>query len=1223
LELRNFTAFLIMESTTSVGDLTVDDFITHEGYYATRADAAHAARTTGWGGVLEAAVLADGLEMNIFVWTESSPGILSQLSAHYGAGDDSAHLHLRFRPGAHGAGGNHYDLLRTQTAPPTDVDSTLEPPTNNDPALDNPVMALENPVVAFTAAPHDNNSTTAPPARPVSYRDAALGLRPREKQDVGHSQEPQPPSSPSAPSKIYILDTGATVHVVSKSTHVRGKRSHKTVKGVGGKYTSCEEAEHNSLGDVLVLPNEVERNIISFNRLKRTHAMRYLPELDAFEARRGAEVYLFEQRGGLYELTTPATINFAVADLADAPRLDHSQTPNTQTSLPAAATSNPRHLHQRPQLNQAQKQALRLHDILHHPSDDVLAHSITHGIITNAGCTAADLRSARKLTGPCVGCLQGKSTEPPSPASSSALPALGTTLHADITFATDGPDSKAAFLLAVEPASSMVMARRLPARTAAQLLDNLLALANEFQLISSVKVNTIRTDPEPGFVAIRDELAAHGVRLVLAAPERHVKVAERAIREIKNYMRSTLASLPFTLPHFLYPSLLDHHHATEVHNSAQAAPTMTLDPAAPTMTLDPAPTLSGRPIRQRRAPQRLIEDPAFASLALPADANLGENPGDSALPPIPLSDGNLTVSQALSLDRDKAIAALHNELGQMLRLKVFGRAPRAHREGVLPSKMFLKWKYASGTLKLKARLVIGGHLQARTEATETYSPTVCGESVNVALAIAAHHRIAPYTIDVSGAFLHVPLEGTEVFMRLPKNVAPFLIELAPDFAEDVARDGTITVRILKAIYGLRASSLQWHRHLSSTLASIGYTRLLYDRSVFVMRRSGKLRSIICVHVDDLLVINFDNSCKTLLKDALIKAYEKITVSEESSFTYLGVHVHYTDGTLRLHQRALIDTIDYPSPARVLANAALGDILIPDNSTPATNPAAFRSTLMRILYITSKTRFDLMFPVSILAGRQQSPSARDEAHLQQLVAYLKRTSHWHYTIQPENLTLNAAADASFACHSDGKGHTGFLCLLGGSVVFARSGKQDLVTKSSAEAELLALNNAADQVCYLRNLLEELDAPQPQPTPIFQDNLSTIQMANKGELGTKRTKHFTVRHYHVTDLITKGLIALSYEPGSLILADGLTKPLTGPAGRTWGYTILGLRSEPALPCSARGGLSDLIPPTNGKSYQGEDSTTTTRLSQPSELRRPRNSLSYQVSESSSTLPNSSHN
>ena len=55
------------------------------------------------------------------------------------------------------------------------------------------------------------------------------------------------------------------------------------------------------------------------------------------------------------------------------------------------------------------------------------------------------------------------------------------------------------------------------------------------------------------------------------------------------------------------------------------------------------------------------------------------------------------------------------------------------------------------------------------------------------------------------------------------------------------------------------------------------------------------------------------------------------------------------------------------------------------------------------------------------------------------------------------------------------------------VHCKSSKQSIVTKSSTEAELVALSDSANQGLYLRNFLKELGHSMG-PVIIYQDNMS---------------------------------------------------------------------------------------------------------------------------------------
>ena len=60
---------------------------------------------------------------------------------------------------------------------------------------------------------------------------------------------------------------------------------------------------------------------------------------------------------------------------------------------------------------------------------------------------------------------------------------------------------------------------------------------------------------------------------------------------------------------------------------------------------------------------------------------------------------------------------------------------------------------------------------------------------------------------------------------------------------------------------------------------------------------------------------------------------------------------------------------------------------------------------------------------------------------------------------KHVSVTAHVDASFGCHENGKSHTGVCITLGDGPVFVRSVKQKIVTKSSTEAELVALSDEA--------------------------------------------------------------------------------------------------------------------------------------------------------------------
>jgi len=114
------------------------------------------------------------------------------------------------------------------------------------------------------------------------------------------------------------------------------------------------------------------------------------------------------------------------------------------------------------------------------------------------------------------------------------------------------------------------------------------------------------------------------------------------------------------------------------------------------------------------------------------------------------------------------------------------------------------------------------------------------------------------------------------------------------------------------------------------------------------------------------------------------------------------------------------------------------------------------------------------------------------------------------------TGNSQGSYYFLSLHSGK-HT--MMTLGKGVSYSTLCKQKLNTKSSTEAELIAIIDEMGQILWTRHFLAAQDAPVPT-TMIYQDNKSTILLAENGSASSsKRTRHLNVWYYFVTDKIKK--------------------------------------------------------------------------------------------------------
>jgi hypothetical protein len=97
-----------------------------------------------------------------------------------------------------------------------------------------------------------------------------------------------------------------------------------------------------------------------------------------------------------------------------------------------------------------------------------------------------------------------------------------------------------------------------------------------------------------------------------------------------------------------------------------------------------------------------------------------------------------------------------------------------------------------------------------------------------------------------------------------------------------------------------------------------------------------------------------------------------------------------------------------------------------------------------------------------------------------------------------MIIRVYVDATYGVHiHDGKSHSGAYTVLGagGPPLEAKSGKQKNVTKSSTEAEIVALSDHAGRGINLRNFLA-CQGYGVVPVIIYQDNLSCMAIMARG-------------------------------------------------------------------------------------------------------------------------------
>jgi hypothetical protein len=518
----------------------------------------------------------------------------------------------------------------------------------------------------------------------------------------------------------------------------------------------------------------------------------------------------------------------------------------------------------------------------------------------------------------------------------------------------------------------------------------------------------------------------------------------------------------------------------------------------------------------------------------------------------------ISVKAAIRERGEAARSVIVDELQQMVTKKVWHGVHRsklsmAQRHAVLRSSIFLKDKYlASGDFeKFKARLVAGGDGQDKELYENLSSPTVATSSVLTIAAIAAAEGRQVMVIDIGGAFLNsdISLTGVKVHMRLDKLMTSILVEIDPSFSVFVEADGCSYVELDKALYGTVEAAKLWYDLLCLKLVADGFVINPYDPCVFNKIGQNGNQITVCFHIDDILATAYDSDDLDNVAKYIKSVWNEITVKRGDIIDYLAMTFDFTTSDeVRITMDNTINNI--------LNDSGINE----ERSTPATSAlfdvrdapklsivdaVYFRSFVAKVLYVAKRVKPECLTAVAFLSTRVEVCDIDDLAKLHRLLGYLRFSRHRGIALKiGEYKDVNAYIDAAYGVHTtSGRSHTGCSIVIGhAGPVYVKSSKQKIVTKSSTEAELVALSDTASQVIHLRNFIIA-QGYEVGPAVIYQDNLSCMALMKKGGPCSDRSRHINIRHFWLKERIDDHEVIVQHLGTESMFANMLTKPVQG--------------------------------------------------------------------------------
>src|SRR3954467_11397913 len=501
-----------------------------------------------------------------------------------------------------------------------------------------------------------------------------------------------------------------------------------------------------------------------------------------------------------------------------------------------------------------------------------------------------------------------------------------------------------------------------------------------------------------------------------------------------------------------------------------------------------------------------------------------------------VDDTPISISEAYaSPDADYWKEAVHSEMNSILANETWEITGRPYGCKPVGCKWVFKKKLRpDGTIeKYKARLVAKGYTQKEGEDFfDTYSPVARLTTIRVLLSLAASHGLLVHQMDVKTTFLNGELDE-EIYMEQPDG---FVV-----YGQEVK-----VCKLVKSLYGLKQAPKQWNEKFERTLTAEGFVLNEADKCVYY-RHGGGEGVILCLYVDDILIFGTNLKVIEEVKNFLSHNFEmkdlgvadvilniKLLRNNECGITL--VQSHYVEKILSLFGYADCKPSATPYDPSVRIQKFDGT---------AVDQLRYSQVIGPLMYLACATRPDISYVECKLSRFVSNPGDEHWHAVGRFMRYLKGTASYgvHYTGYPR--VLEGYSVANWISDADeSKATSGYVFTLGGGAVSWKSCEQTILTRSTMEAELTALDTATVEAEWLRELLMDLPVVEKpiHAIPMNCDNQTVIIKVNSSKDNMKSSRHVKRRLKSVRKMRNSGVIALDYIQTSKNLADPFTKGLS---------------------------------------------------------------------------------
>lgn len=492
-----------------------------------------------------------------------------------------------------------------------------------------------------------------------------------------------------------------------------------------------------------------------------------------------------------------------------------------------------------------------------------------------------------------------------------------------------------------------------------------------------------------------------------------------------------------------------------------------------------------------------------------------------------------TYIEAIS-SRDAAFwkEAINDEMDSIVSNKTWSLVDLPPGSKPIGCKWIFKRKYGpNNTVQtFKARLVAKGFRQKEgIDYFDTYAPVARISSIRTLIALSSIYKLHIHQMDVKTAFLNGDM-NEEVYMEQPEGFV-------------LSGNENKVCKLNKSLYGLKQAPKQWHEKFDSSILAFGFTHNSADRCIY-SKFTNEYSVIVCLYVDDMLIIGTDMIGILDTKKYLASIFKMKDLGEAD--TILGINIVKHDHGYALCQLHYIEKMlskfkhlkfkEYNTPFD-------SSVKLAKNDGRSIAQLEYASAIGSLMYLMHCTRPDIAFAVCKLSRYTSNPSGEHWKAISRVFGYLTKTIGLGLFYNDFPATLEGYTDASWITdEKDNMSTSGWLFLLGGGAISWASKKQTCISHSTMESEFIALAAAGKEAEWIRNLLLDIKLwPKPMPPiSLHCDSQATLSRAYSSTYNGK-SRHISLRHEFVRQLIKDGIITIMYVKTSKNLADPFTKGL----------------------------------------------------------------------------------